>query len=68
MNNLKKNIIASAYTAWVLVGYGAHISRADDQPAPAGEQGGEQPASPTSTAMTTPALTGPLVALSLIHI
>src|SRR6516164_1973395 len=62
MNNLKKNIIASAYTAWVLVGYGAHISRADDQPAPAGEQGGEQPASPTSTAMTTPALTGPLVA------
>jgi hypothetical protein len=65
MNKLRKGIFTSACTAWVLLGYGAGSARADDQPAPAGEQpapAGEQPAAPTSTAMTTPALTGPLVA------
>src|SRR6516165_8254432 len=51
MNNLKKRIITSAVAAWVSLGYGAGIAGADDQPAP-----------PASTAMTTPALTGPLVA------
>src|SRR6516162_7596359 len=59
MNKLKKSIITGAAAAWVLLGYGAGIARADDQPAPPSEQ----PAAPAGpTAMTTPAMTGPLVA------
>jgi hypothetical protein len=63
MNGLKKSIISGA-AAWGLFGLGATVALADEQPAPAGEQpaatGGEQPAAPT--AMTTPAMTAPLVA------
>jgi hypothetical protein len=63
MNKLKKGIINGAVAAWALLGYGATVALADDQPAAPGEQPpppAEQPAAPT--AMTTPALTGPLVA------
>jgi hypothetical protein len=56
MNILKKSIISGAVAAWGLLGLGTVVALADEQPAP----GGEQPATPT--AMTTPALTGPLVA------
>src|SRR6516165_2549613 len=65
MKNLKKSIITGACAAWALLGCSAGTAAADDQPAPTGAQPapmGEQPAPETSTAMTTPALTGPLVA------
>jgi Putative beta-barrel porin-2, OmpL-like. bbp2 len=59
MNKLKKSIITGAAAAWVLLGYGAGVTRADDQPAPPGEQ----PAAPAGpTAMTTPGMSAPLVA------
>src|ERR1700739_3110269 len=63
MNKLKKGIINGAVAAWALLGYGATVALAEDQPAAPGEQpppSPEQPAAPP--AMTTPALTGPLVA------
>jgi hypothetical protein len=63
MNKLKKGIIAGVAAAWAMLGCGADIARADDQPAAPGEQPSppaEQPAAPT--AMTTPAMTAPLVA------
>src|ERR1700751_5233365 len=63
MNKLKKGIIEGPVAAWPLLGYGATVALAEDQPAAPGEQrppSAEQPAAPT--AMTTPALTGPLVA------
>src|SRR6516164_10910636 len=63
MNKLKKGIINGAAAAWVVLGAGATVALADDQPAPSGEQPpppAEQPAAPT--AMTTPAIAGPLVA------
>lgn len=65
MNKLKKNVILGACAAWALLGCGADIARADDQPAPSGEQpapAAEQPSPPPPAAMTTPALTAPLVA------
>src|SRR3974377_1691018 len=58
MNKLKKSI-TGAVNAWVLLGYGVGVARAEEateQPPPPAEQ----PAAPT--AMPTPALTGPLVA------
>jgi hypothetical protein len=63
MNKLKKGIIIGAVAAWALLGYGATVALADDQPVPLVsnlQPPAEQPAAPT--AMTTPALTGPLVA------
>jgi Putative beta-barrel porin-2, OmpL-like. bbp2 len=56
MNISKKSIIPGVVSAWASLGLGANVALADEQPAPAAEQ----PAAPT--AMTTPALTGPLVA------
>jgi hypothetical protein len=58
MNRLKKSIItaAVAWTSLILGGPAAPAEEAAEQPAPAGEQ----PAAPT--AMTTPAMTGPLAA------
>jgi Putative beta-barrel porin-2, OmpL-like. bbp2 len=56
MNIFKKSIIPGVVCAWASLGIGANVVLADEQPAPAAEQ----PAAPT--AMTTPALTGPLVA------
>ena len=60
MNIFKKSIIPGVVCAWASLGLGANVALADEQPAPAAEQPAEQPAAPT--AMTTPALTGPLVA------
>jgi hypothetical protein len=63
MNKLKKGIIAGTAATWAMLGYGADIARADDQPAAPGAQPSppaEQPAAPT--AMTTPAMSAPLVA------
>jgi hypothetical protein len=49
MNKLKKSIITGACAAWALLGPGATVASADDQPTPAGEQpaapGSEQPPS-----------------------
>src|SRR5262249_51079111 len=56
MNIFKKSIIPGVVCAWASLGLDANLVLADEQPAPALEQ----PAAPT--AMTTPALTGPLVA------
>src|ERR1700758_846682 len=59
MNNLKKRIIASVVVAWASLILGVAAAAAEEaaeQPAPAAEQ----PAAPT--AMTTPAMTGPLAA------
>src|SRR5262252_2343240 len=56
MNIFKKSIIPGVVCAWASLGLDANVVLADEQPAPATEQ----PAAPT--AMTTPALTGPLVA------
>jgi len=56
MNIFKKSIIPGVVCAWASLGLDANLVLADEQPAPAPEQ----PAAPT--AMTTPALTGPLVA------
>ena len=56
MNISKKSIIPGVVCAWASLGLGANVALADEQPPPAAEQ----PAAPT--AMTTPALTGPLVA------
>src|SRR5262249_9135861 len=55
MNIFKKSIIPGVVCAWASLGLDANLL-ADEQPAVATEQ----PAAPT--AMTTPALTGPLVA------
>jgi hypothetical protein len=63
MNIFKKNIIPGVVCAWASFGLDANVVLADEQPAPAAEgaaPAAEQPAAPT--AMTTPALTGPLVA------
>ena len=65
MKNLKKSIITGTCAALALLGCGTGLAAADDQPAPTGAQpaaAGEQPAPAASTAMTAPALTGPLVA------
>jgi hypothetical protein len=67
MNIVDKDIITfGALAIWALLGLNVPAGLADEQRAPTGEQpatpAGEQPAAPTSTAMTTPALTGPLVA------
>ena len=65
MNKLKNSIISGATVAWALLGSGSVWADEPTAPPPAGEQpapAGEQPASAASTAMTTPALTGPLVA------
>jgi hypothetical protein len=61
MNKLKKGIITGAVAACALLGYGAALALADEQPGeePA-EKPGEQPAGPT--AMTTPGMSAPLVA------
>src|SRR5215470_17064940 len=56
MNIIKKSIIPGVVCAWASLGLDANVVLADEQSAPAAEQ----PAAPT--AMTTPALTGPLVA------
>jgi putative OmpL-like beta-barrel porin-2 len=57
MNRLKKSIITGA-AAWAGLILGAAVASAEEQPAPAGEQ-----AAPTApTAMTTPAMSAPLVA------
>jgi Putative beta-barrel porin-2, OmpL-like. bbp2 len=56
MNKLKKRIITGAAVACGSLGLGFTVASAEEQPAPAGEQ----PAAPT--AMTTPAMGGPLVA------
>jgi hypothetical protein len=62
MKNTNKNILANVAFAWAMLGIGS--ANADEAvPAPsAGEQppAAEQPAAPT--AMTTPAMTGPLAA------
>jgi hypothetical protein len=67
MFKLKKLDKSVAWTAAILLAlFGLDASvLAQDQPAPTDEQpapAGEQPAPATPTAMTTPALTGPLVA------
>src|SRR6201987_642852 len=67
MFKLKKFEKSVAWTAAILLAlFGLDASvLAQDQPAPTGEQSppaGDQPAPVTPTAMTTPALTGPLVA------
>src|SRR5271166_3990470 len=68
MCNLKKpkNIITSFGAIVVaLLGLGATVALADEPPPPPPDQpapAGEQPAPAAPTAMTTPALTGPLVA------
>jgi hypothetical protein len=61
MNKLKKGIITGSVAACALLGYGAALALADEQPGeqPA-EKPGEQPAAPT--AMTTPGMSAPLVA------
>jgi Putative beta-barrel porin-2, OmpL-like. bbp2 len=56
MNISKKSIIPGVVCAWASLGLGANVVLADEQPAPAAEQ----PAAPT--AMTTPAMSAPLVA------
>ena len=56
MNIFKKSIIPGVVCAWASLGLGANVALADEQPAP----GAEQPAAPT--AMTTPAMSAPLVA------
>jgi Putative beta-barrel porin-2, OmpL-like. bbp2 len=58
MNKLKKSIITGAAIACASFGLGVTAASAEDQPAPAGEQ----PASTAPTAMTTPAMSAPLVA------
>ena len=59
MNKLNKSIIAGAAAAWTLLGCGADIARAEEQPAPAGEQ----PASAVPPAAAMPAMAaGPLSA------
>src|ERR1700745_3631204 len=55
MNKLKNSIIGGT-VACALLGLAATVALAEEQPAPAAEQ----PAAPT--AMTTPAMTGPLAA------
>ena len=56
MNFFRKSIILGVVCAWASLGLGATVALADEQPAPAAEQ----PAAPT--AMTTPAMSAPLVA------
>jgi putative OmpL-like beta-barrel porin-2 len=58
MNKLKKSIITGPAVACALLGLGITVAPAEEQPAPAGEQ----PASTAPTAMTTPAMSAPLVA------
>src|SRR6516225_5291832 len=62
MKNINNNILASAAFTWAVLGIGSAMAD-EAAPAPAaGEQpaAAEQPAAPT--AMTTPAMTGPLAA------
>ena len=64
LKKLKKSITSAGAIVGALLGLGAIVALADEQP-PAGEQpapAGEQAAPAAPTAMTTPALTGPLVA------
>ena len=65
MNNLKNSIISPGIAALALFCLGTAAALADEPAAPSEEQAapaGGQPAPATPTAMTIPALTGPLVA------
>jgi hypothetical protein len=65
MNNPKNNMISHAAAALALLVLGPAVALADEQTAPPGGQAapaGEQPTPAPPAAMTTPALTGPLVA------
>src|SRR5215468_8217301 len=58
MNGLKKRIITGVAVAYGFLGLGVAVAPAEDQLTPEGGQ----PASTAPTAMTTPAMTGPLTA------
>ena len=64
MNKLKKVIINAAIAAWGLLGYGAAVALAQDQPTPAGEEPAEKPGEQLAapTAMAIPGMSAPLVA------
>jgi hypothetical protein len=65
MNNLKNSMISPGIAALALFCLGTAAALADEPAAPSEEQAaptGGQPAPAAPTAMTTPALTGPLVA------
>jgi len=65
LKNLKKNVAWTVAIVGALLGLGATLALADEQAPPPPDQAapaGEQPAPAAPTAMTTPALTGPLVA------
>ena len=64
LKKLCRDLTSAGAISGALLGLGATVAYAQDQPA-SGEQpapAGEQPAPAAPTAMTTPALTGPLVA------
>src|SRR5215469_15463605 len=65
MKTLKNTLVCRVAASLALLGLGAVVALAEEQAAPPGDQtapAGEQPTSVAPTAMTTPALTGPLVA------
>jgi hypothetical protein len=63
---MKKSVISTGVILWALLGLGSAVALGDEQAAPTGGQpapAAEQPAAPAApTAMTTPAMTGPLAA------